>query len=161
MPDRRGRTWADTILSTVITTGAVTGNNLLVDAPTVDTLTVQRIVGHLQILPADGFESVNSSMRIDLGIGVSSAEAFAANVLPDPDVVTEYPPRGWLWVDSVAYYHGVADGDPRHYPEVKIDIRAARRVDKGVLFFAFRNTLVQNTTATVLMIGRIRVLCLT
>ena len=156
----RARAWSDTIISTVVV-NSVIAIDLLANSIRLDTHTVIRTLIDVMVVPADGFEAVNSTMRVDLGIGVTSVEAFVNDDVPDPAQDGDYPPRGWVYAVTGTYYKGIAADDPSHFPRLVADIRSSRRVDKGRLFVKLNSTLVQNTQATTLWIGRIRALCLT
>ncbi len=103
MPPNRNRAWADTRLNVAAFVAGVQQEfNLLLAAPTVDTLTVVRIVADFWIFYSPNATIVDSLSIVDVGVGVTSSEAFAARgtSLPQPGNSTEYPPRGWLYVSS-------------------------------------------------------------
>jgi len=157
----RNRAWADTVYSgLVIVDEGSLATDLLVNAPTVDTLTAVRIIIDVVVVlsPAIVSDALNV---VSVGLGVTSREAFTAVALPDPAASTEYPPRGWLYVAnkpvrSTATTVGL-DVKEAHF---QVDLRAMRKVDKGVLFLALGNAAVLNTLS-VDITGRVRVLCLT
>ena len=165
MPSHRNRAWADQRFagnSLVAGTGVLV--DLLSDAPTVDTLTAVRLVGDVTCQYVVSTTVADSMSIVDVGIGVGSVEAFAAgiNSLPNPDVTTEYPPRGWLYVASLPVVQilttdsGIVDQPARF----QFDLRAMRKIDKGRLFMMLLNTnLVQGGAMQV--VGRVRTLCLT
>jgi len=133
--------------------------DLLVNAPTVDTLTAVRIimdleVGHSVTSTVDAF-NVHS-----VGIGVTSREAFAAAVIPDPEQDSQYPPRGWLYVANKAVRSHQDQGSTKTQARFVVDLRAMRKIDKGVLYLAQSNNAVVQTLS-VDVVGRVRVLCLT
>jgi len=140
--------------------------NLLLTAPTVDTLTAIRIVVDLTVYSGSANED-EYEMVVDFGIGVSSAEAFAVGVtaLPDPNTVGDYPPRGWLFVGTKVATQIIPGGATPgamwvQRADFKMDLRASRRIDKGVLFAIFRNGDIAGSKALSIT-GRIRALCLT
>ncbi len=62
---------------------------------------------------------------MDIGIGVSDTEAFAAGTLPDPVIPSDQPARGWVWRDAIPIIDSIDSYD--HPPvEVKGDIRSKR-----------------------------------
>ena len=168
MPQSRNRAWADiTIDEGITSSGGRVIKNLLVNAPTVDTLTAVRILGeisfHVQTL-----SEIEFMQHIDLGIGVASLEAFNVGVtaLPDPLTSTEYPPRGWLYIARRVVTQSLPTGGTptamyRETARFMFDLRAARKIDKGILFLHAVNTNFDGTDSTVSMIGRVRALCLT
>jgi len=94
--------------------------------------------------------------RANLGIGVADQDAFAAGALPDPDVATDKPARGWVWRS----YAGVAQngsGAPVIYT-LTADIRGARKIENGELYIAGVNTDSLGTAFTVFVGGLIRTL---
>ncbi len=159
----RNRAWADTLLSNAIATPGTLNINLLTNAPTVDTLTAVRIVGHVIIVPDAELSAVDGSQNVDIGIGVTSVEAFGANTLPDANDDTKYPPRGWLWIDRFTMMIAVGAGpiDRYQFTDYHFDVRSQRKVDKGVLFMTIQNVVASGGGNAVQVSGRIRVLCLT
>ena len=158
----RHRAWADLIHNAQLIDGDTTLKDLLVNAPTSDTLTVVRIILDVTVGfdPAVGTEG---DCRIDLGIGVTSREAFTIGktAVPDPSQETEYPPRGWLFVATKRATIAVGASFEWVIPAVfQADLRAQRKIDKGVLFLFAKNTVISDA-ATVRVVGRTRVLCLT
>ena len=140
--------------------------DLLSGASTVDSLTAVRIVGSLTFMYSPNSTPADSLAIVDVGMGVSSVEAFAvgASALPDPTTdgaLTEYPPRGWLYLDTqpvsrIAETEGVID----HQATFTFDFRAMRKIDKGRLFVIMeQNGII--ATGTLRVIGRVRTLCLT
>ena len=164
----RNRAWADQRYSTTVL--AVTGLslvNLLQNAPTVDTLTAVRVVGDLTI-DFDSTSTPSDQLNIiDIGIGVTSAEAFAVvagAAVPNPSAEDEYPPRGWIYANTQAVVSQGQGGDSGAYyrPAVfKFDLRSMRKVDKGVLFAFIQSSAGKGTGISTLISGRIRTLCLT
>ncbi len=141
--------------------------DLLANAPTVDTLTVVRIIGYLDCGRVSTNE-VESIQAIDVGIGVASSEAFTIGVtaLPSPAVATEYPSRGWLYrsrrVEGQALPTG---GSPtamwRQRALFQFDARAMRKIDKGILYLMATNSTIEGGATSVQVIGTLRALCLT
>jgi len=161
----RPRAWADTrfkMQSLVAGTDFIV--NLLLNAPTVDTLTAIRIVGELEFAYVVTTTIADSDSIVDVGIGVAADEAVAAGAaaLPDPASDSSYPPRGWLYVATgyVAQHITSATGLANKNAVFKFDIRAARKIDKGTLFFRAAQANL-NVGGAMELTGRIRVLCLT
>ena len=161
----RNRAWADTRFGGVsLVAGTPLVSNLLTDAPTVDSLTVIRLVGHLDIQYTPTTTVADSLSTVDIGIGVASVEAVAGGqtVLPSPTVSTQYPPRGWLYVATLPCSQLITTdgGIIDHHAEFKFDLRAMRKIDKGVLFSVISNANVL-IGGVMNITGRIRALCLT
>ena len=162
----RGRSWADARLTGV---SLVAGTDVLVDllasvVPVVDTLTAVRIIGEFSCHYIVSNTITDSDSFVDVGIGVTSAEAFAAGVasLPDPANAASFPPRGWLY--AATGYCGQAlttdTGMFNKNAEFKFDIRAMRKIDKGVLFMRIANANI-TVGGAMQIVGRVRTLCLT
>jgi len=164
----RRRSWADRRFpgTNVAATGPLSFD-LLANAPVSDSLTVTRIIGDftLQYLVST---TVNDSLSIvDVGIGVASSAAFAvasAAGLPDPSLETEYPDRGWLYIKSLPVSQildaagGVSIVD--RVARFEFDIRAMRKIDKGILFMILENNNI-TVGGAMQLTGRIRSLVLT
>ena len=162
---QRHRTWADRRVNAVVAVGGggTIIENLLLNAPTLDTITVVRLVGYLECVQSSLNES-EYTQSIDIGIGVSSVDAFNVGVsaLPSPTVETEYPPRGWLYAGQrTVMQTQTPTGMVRNLPIFEFDLRAMRKIDKGVLFLVIRNEDIDGTTSSIRVIGRVRALCLT
>ncbi len=161
---RRPRAWSDILINRSITAGSSSiALDLLVDAPTIDTRTVIRIIGDIGAFPDDRNAAIDGVMEIDMGIGVCSREAFVANVVPDPNVQAEYPSLGWLYITTQLVVQNNASGTIESflYPQWHFDVGANRKVDKGTLYAAINNTTADDAGFTVRVVGRLRALCLT
>jgi len=160
---QRHRTWADRIFQTQLVDGATLLQNLLVNAPTIDTITAVRVLLDLTA-STDPAASTELDVRIDVGIGVVNTEAFNVGVtaVPNPANEAEYPPRGWLYVATrrVTLQNPGVAGALRLDGVFHADVRSMRKVDKGILFILAKNTVISDT-GTVRIVGRSRVLCLT
>ena len=159
----RNRAWADSIfIGAQINDEATSLTNLLADVPTVDTLTAVRIV--LEITIAHGVdETQDLSSAVSLGIGVCNAEAFAIgqSALSEPQDSTDYSPRGWLYVGTKPVLRSLqTEGISVRSAEFTADLRAMRKIDKGILFMSVQNNAILGATAVDIW-GRVRVLCLT
>ena len=164
MASSRRRSWSDhRFAGDALVAGADVFANLLATAPAMDTQTVIRIVGDLwvQYLVSNGI--VDSLSIVDIGIGVSSVESFAISggAMPAPDDATEFPPRGWLYVASQPVSQQAdAVGVISTRAHFKFDIRAMRKIDKGVLYVRLVNNNI-TVGGAMQITGRIRSLCLT
>ncbi len=160
----RNRAWADTVINSAqILAEQELILNLLLDAPTVDTLTVVRMVIDVEV--AHGFDEPPSdrTSAVSLGIGVTSVEAFnqGINALPEPQASAQYPPRGWLYVNTKLV--GMQGDNNSIYRKAGVfvaDLRSMRKVDKGVLYMVVHNNAILGSTPVDVW-GRVRVLCLT
>jgi len=166
MTMRRNRAWADFNVDTNLAAAGEAVVNLLANATVnLDTITVTRIIGRLLVVPSVIANATVSIQRVAMGIGVASTEAFAIGVtaIPSPSDVTDFPARGWLWKQLGIMVNQQDSGtvEAWHFPELVFDVRAQRKVDKGILFLKLRNDDVIAGTTAVKVIGLIRVLCLT
>jgi len=160
----RNRSWSDLRLSVSdLAANTAQSFDMLINAPTADTLTVVRVIGDFWMLYSPNVTVADKLSIADVGIGVSSVEAFtAAGVsLPVPQDPTQFPPRGWLYVNSQPVTQSSqTEGVLERMAHFKVDLRAMRKVDKGRLFLTLSNTTIL-TGASMRVIGRTRVLCLT
>ncbi len=169
MPRRR-LAWSDVLYTDLsLAAAGFVITNLLTASGTVDldTLTVTRIIISVDVVSIETNESEYTQL-VDFGIGVCSVEAFNIGVtaLPDPNMVADYPPRGWLFVDRRAAQQslptgGTPTGIYRQNIRFAEDLRAQRKIDRGVLFAIWRNTTVGLSASSLTLNGRIRVLCMT
>jgi len=164
MADRRRRAWADRRFDSLSMIASVPQIfDLLANAPTIDTMTVSRILGHLDLGSAVSTDPQNAHV-VDVGIGVSSTEAFTVGLmaLPDPRTETEYPPRGWLYAATrVSWVQNTLEGSMGQHAVFDFDLGAMRKIDKGVLFMWVVSTFQLGTAGTLRFTGRVRSLCLT
>ena len=161
---RRSRAWADTLLGENISAGGTALKDLLAGAPTVDTLTAIRLLIHVHVSP--DLSTVTDGVQVlDVGIGVSSGEAFALGVtaLPEPQDASAYPPRGWIYVDRwvTRANNNASPIDQLLVAEIRADVRAMRRIDKGTMFMFLQSSSTAGSAYGVNVAGRVRVLCLT
>jgi len=154
----RHRTWSTKLISDSFgVSGTQIIEDLLVISPINPVQTVARIVVHLGLFLTDIVSVVDGTVEVDLGIGVASEEAFLAGVVPDPNVESETPARGWLWRDRLWISYGaVADRDRYWAGEVRADLRAMRKVDRGILYMVSQVSTVSGTFDPVTMIGLVR-----
>ena len=154
---RRGTTWIDTVVDTDIVTAGEDVVDLMgsFDVDERRGMTITRILLCLYII-ANSHGAVDGVQTLDMGIGVASQEAFAAGILSNPNVATEFPLRGWLY----RCRHVVIDDSTPGYPSpvVKEDLHAMRKLDTGQAFMVLVNTANQGTTFTISVIGTIRML---
>jgi len=118
------------------------------------------------VLPQNLPDNTIGAVSVDLGIGVAAEEAFNAGVVPDPDQASESPARGWLWRDRMVMVSNHITGPPVNdifqVSEVRADIRAMRKVDRGILYMrSIARELNPTDFAPVRIVGIVRVLCAT
>ena len=160
----RPRSWADTRFSIAsLVADAPQSFDLLAERPSSDTHTVIRLIGDLTVQYSPNSTIVDSYSRVDVGIGVTSIEAFAVlgTAMPNPsNTPAEYPPRGWLYIHTLPVSQQAESvGVINNVARFVFDVKAMRKIDKGILFL----TVEQNNIivgGSMRMVGRVRALCL-
>jgi len=115
--------------------------------------TVDRLIVGITAHCEDPSTNESGIARLNMGIGVATAQAFANAAAGDPPalprsgVTEDFPIRGWLWR---AQYGIVYDNAADHlgvyvFPRIDLDLRASRKVDKGILYFTATNTAILGT----------------
>ena len=155
----RPRSWSTKLISDPFaTSGVQILEDLLVILPVTTTATVVRIVGHLGITLSDPADTTVGISQLDLAIGVSAVEAFNASTVPDPNVEADVPARGWLWRERLWLSHNAT---VQHPMEVRFDLRAMRKVDRGVLYLVSQSANTFGTYGGITLMGLVRSLILT
>ena len=160
---RRRRAWSDTILNTTLAIGGAFTGDLLAGLEAQETKTVARILLDIWAFP-DATDQSEAAAFFHFGIGVGSAEAFVAGVLPDPDIVADYPTLGWVYVASKPVLQGLpivsgGGGVTRLTVHINEDLRGQRKVDRGVLYMTAVSRAITGVV-TIRVVGRVRALCL-
>ena len=93
-----------------------------------------------------------------MGIGMSSDDAFTANALADVNTDSDFPMGGWLWRDMVMVMDETLGSGVTPYIEVRVDLRAQRKLDRASVFLARSNTAQEGTNFSVEMTAFIRML---
>ncbi len=159
MPGRRASDWIDTLVSFSTASGAQTLTSLMTGVAPVNVRrqTLIRTIFELG-LTSDTVAGAWGIQAFDIGIGITSQEAFAAGVVADPNSSTDQPSRGWIWrTRKVVTQNGISTNI---LFEVIGDIRAARKLDDGECFIVVNNSVVGGTAFPVSMTGLIRQLWL-
>ena len=151
----RRAVWIDTRVATSTGSAAQEILSLMVSATGLASqgLTLTRTIVSMSFFAptavSDGIATV------DMGIGVVSREAFVASVVPDPDLATDRPPRGWVYRDqrTVLAAASMSTGLAVH---VMADVRGARRVDDGELVLILDVNAVDGTAFDIVTRGLIR-----
>ena len=158
--------WGETLLNQPLVNAAAPVNvNLLTGVADSDTITVARLVGHLSYTTDNVENAVDGAMIVDIGIQVVTAQALAAGgaAVPNPGIADETPARGWLYHDRVVIINAITAGslDWHTLPENRFDLRAMRKVDRGVLILSMRTTVIHGTSYNTKVVGIVRALCMT
>ena len=155
----RERAWSTKLISDPFAVaGTQVIEDLLVILPIVTTATVVRIVLHLGISLSDPTDTSSGITQMDMAIGVCSNEAFVAGVVPDPNVEADVPARGWLWRERLWLPHTAT---VQHPMDVHADLRAMRKVDRGILYLVSTSGNLQGTYGVPVLTGLVRSLVLT
>jgi len=158
---RRRRAWSDTLVSATLAASATLKFDLLATLTPSDTKTVTRVVLDITATPPVTNSLADRVNVVHVGIGVVSLEAFNLETLPDMNAVADYPQQGWLYVATQRVFKqaeaGILTILPAHF---SVDLRAQRKVDRGVLFMSLLN-IGNNGVDNVDWFGRVRALCLT
>ncbi len=162
---KRPSVWVDTGIDENLATGGTKEIDLLANAVVdLQTKTIIRWIGRILVVPSVVANSTISIQACGLGIGVVSRDAFAAAgaAVPDPLVMTEFPIEGWVIRDRSTLVNQQDSGtvEAWHFPEFRFDIRASRKVDRGIAMLRLSQLdLIAGTTA-VKFSGQIRCLVL-
>ena len=155
--------WGDHLFKDVIASGGqMTVRDLRPSITDTDRFTIIRILVNLCVLASSTPTNQEGAQRIDFGIGVTSAEAFNAGVLPEADIEGEFPRLGWLVRESMVYMRAKTSTDEgvQHVPVSKLDLRASRKIDRGIPFMVATNTDIETAAISVRLCGLVRVLFL-
>ena len=152
--------WGDTLLSTIIASASkMPVTDLLTPLENHDTKTVVRLIVRITITTDDVGQNSLGYQLVDLGIGVCSAEAFVDDSVPDVQVAGDVPQLGWMFRTRVPVIHEQTNVI-WHFPVIDKDLRASRKVDRGVCYLTAFNTAVQGAPFSVRLTGLIRAYCL-
>jgi len=162
---KRPLAWGDTHVQQALVTATQVNLDLLLALTPSDTVTVTRIIGRLAVYSDDLDSVADSGMRIDIGIQVVTAQAFAAGgaSVPSVAVATETPARGWLMKDRLLFMQAVGTDPLNRFriPEAQYDIGAMRKVDRGKLILSLHSTIDLTAGINLRVVGLIRALCMT
>ena len=149
--------WIDTIISLAPVTTGQASVSLITGAAPINMRGVTLIRTILSLGFASGTVSgAWGTQRVDFAIGITSQEAFAATALPDPDVATDKPSRGWVYRSSLLVSQNGVVGNV--VQQVQMDIHGARKIENGEVFFVVNNTPIRGTAFTVDVQGLVRLL---
>ena len=153
---RRRRQWQDNIIQETTSSGTQDTDALIGGAITeTKGLTLVRLIIGINIHPVTPVDSGVDLQSVALGIGMFTAEAIAAGVLPDPNVEDEQPVTGWLW------RHQTIIGEwPPAGVRIDADIRSQRKVMYGGTQIVINNDAESGSAFSVVTTGLIRALYL-
>ena len=147
--------WQDLLVAEVVATSAQTilGLHPQLDSTATRGMTIVRTIIDLAIAPAPPGATIGTQ-QVSLGIGVAAQEAFATNVVPDPNSGSDRPARGWLWRTKCMVID-MPEGVPNIVKCIG-DFRGKRRLDNGEAYIAINNDGFQATAFSINIIGIIR-----
>ena len=156
---RRQQTrWVDTAVGVTIATGAQTLVGLMGDLEVNESVGFRllRTLVKLYLRPATP-GAVNGSQLFTCGMGVASGDEFAAAAVPDPTVMADFPPRGWVVRDQDVVFDSTSSTDQN--PTVMAhDLKAQRNVNNGELYLVFENDPSTGSTFSLAVSGIVRCL---
>jgi len=157
MADRRRTMWEDTLFNEALGTGlqlrkAIDGTNSVADS---QGMTLTRLIVDLTFLSrtvSGGWGVAN----VDIGMGLTSREAFTAGVLADPQAETEEPSRGWIYRNRILVSQNGTGTDV--IQRITVDLRTQRRLDEGRIFIVVDHLVILGTAFTLHIGGITRAL---
>ena len=155
----RATDWIDTLIDTSVAGGAQSLTSLMTGVVPVNVRrqTLIRTILMLELFSATIAGAWGTEV-LDIGIGITSQEAFAASVVADPNVANDQPSRGWIYrTRRVVAQNGI--GGSVIYT-LHADIRASRKLDDGECFIVMNATDNRGTAFSVVVVGLIRQLWL-
>jgi len=157
------RLWIDTDLNNDVTVATADSLSLMTGVAAVNTRLAQMTLLRT-IIGIDVGRTISDSGEgsevISLGIGIASQEAFAADSLPDPEVDTDFPTRGWIWRARYRVFGFAADAAQYMTRRIDLDIRSQRKLENGEAFMNFSLRAVVGAGSAVRVTGMIRQLWL-
>ena len=163
----RHRSWGDTRVSVVLVDAVAQQIDLGLAGPQEETLTVVRVIGRLVVYPNDLEAQVTGAMAVAVAIGISGRTPFDLGITGTPDLTDmgELPPRGWLYRQQMLTIKDHATGttsEQLHVDTLAFDVRAARKLDRGVAYIKMQSFNSNGATAfSARLTGIIRTLFLT
>ena len=153
------RLWIDTVFNATVVIGTQLVRDFMTGVSATDTrlsqMTLLRTIIGLD-LSRTVHDSGEGSEAIDLGIGVFSQEVFAAAVLPDPGVSTDFPTRGWVWRQRYRVWGFAADQPAIFTRRIDLDLRSQRKLENGHCAMAVDLIAVEGANSGVNVTGCIR-----
>ena len=151
--------WDNTLVSQSIATGGQAVIDLSgTPGALSEGFTLVRTIFDLYILPNSGTPSANGSQMLDIGVGLTSKEAFAASVVPDPNDPTERPVQDYIYRTRCVV---MQDDTQVLAPTMcRGDIRAGRKLAGGTLYMAIDSIVLTGSSFTIRVAGLVRCLIL-
>ena len=157
------RLWIDTLVNNDVTIATPDSKSLMTGIAAINTRVAQMTLLRTLIgldIGRTVHDSGEGSERVAIGIGIASQEAFAADTLPDPEVETDFPTRGWVWRAHYRVFGFATDQPTIFTRRIDLDLRSMRKLENGEAFINFSLTALEGTNAPVRLLGLIRQLWL-
>ena len=157
---KRQTTWFDTNIGLDIAQGTGGLVRLTPIADDLEGFTAIWIVGRTTLLPSVP-QSTLAETSVAIGFAVCSEEAFVSGLVgtPNPEQSQDFPERGWMYrARYVVIDNGF--GVPTNIIVMDNNIRAQRKIDKGVLYLTIHNQTIRGSNFNVRLHGTLRLLCL-
>ena len=155
----RATDWIDTVIDRGVSTGAQDFFSLMMGVAPVN---VRRQTLIRTIISIDFTSNTTAGaygvQQMSIGIGITSQEAFAVGVFPDPITANDQPSRGWIYRTRMAVAQNGVGGVVVY--SLRADIRSQRKLDDGECYFVIDNTAEVGLSFEVHMTGLIRQLWL-
>ena len=133
-----------------VTTYATSGVTLLGfgAAAVVDGLTLIRLRGDIEIILM-GASGISNGYAGAMGIGIVTAEAFAAGATAMPDPVADLEWDGWLWHQFIQVHSDIIKSTTLNIPNqhYSVDSKAMRKLRLGDTIF-MSSEFIESGTAT-------------
>jgi len=157
MPRRRTR-WIDNLFNFTVSNGSETVQSLTAALTEQETqeMTVERML-MCYSMSTNSPGADNGTMLMDIGVGITSQEAFAGGIVADPNTQADFPQSGWLYRCRHTVWDSIDSRDMQS-PEIAKDIRARRKLARGELFLVIENNLRLGTSFQIRVSGIVRVL---
>jgi len=99
---------------------------------------------------------VSGQQRVTIGIALVSDDAFSASAVPDVEDAADFPVQGWLWREVRLVYDETLATGIINPVEVRLDLRAARKLDRSSMVLLMSNENLEGTGFDVRVLGLIR-----
>ncbi len=154
------RLWVDKAATMILATGGeadITLSSAIADARFLQATLLRTIIGiNIGTTVHDAGEG---SQLVSIGIGIANSIVTTSD-LPDPEIDTDYPTRGWVWRARYRVFGFAADQPAVFTQRVDLDIRSMRKLENGKSFMIGRNEAIEGTTNAITIHGLIRQLWL-
>ncbi len=149
--------WLDTRLGMTVTSGGQQNQSLMGAVTNIEARRYTCIRMFVRIeCHSNSVAGAYGVQQLDIGIGITSVEAFNAGVLPDPNVDNDKPAKGWMYRTKLLVGQNGVGVNPIY--SVMADVRAARKIERGELFIVVNSGSTVGTTFTMTVSGLIRCL---